>query len=125
MQHSAYAYLHKGESPHRSPSLVPPPGRTTRPAIALAMGDPAGISPELTAKVLALPEIRDAADCVVVGDARLFAAGARTAGVQPQTDGRRQLDERPLTNRPAFLDLGHLDPAGIALGVATRAGGEF
>ena len=89
------------------------------------MGDPAGISPELTAKVLALPEIRDAADFVVVGDARLFAAGARTAGVQPEIDVRRQLDERPLTNRPAFLDLGHLDPAGIALGVATRAGGEF
>ena len=30
-----------------------------RPVIALAMGDPAGISPELTAKLLALDEVVD------------------------------------------------------------------
>ena len=45
---------------------------TAKPLIALAMGDPAGISPELTAKVVALDDVRDAARLVVVGDRRKF-----------------------------------------------------
>ena len=32
-----------------------------RPVIALAMGDPAGVSPELTAKLLTLDEVVDKA----------------------------------------------------------------
>jgi len=98
---------------------------STRPAIALAIGDPAGISPELTAKALALPEIRDAADLLVIGDARVFAAGARTAGLEPDVDVRKNADERPGARRPALLDLCHLDPATITVGIASRAGGEF
>jgi 4-hydroxythreonine-4-phosphate dehydrogenase len=50
-----------------------------KPTIALAMGDPAGISPELTAKVVALPEVRAAADLVVIGDRRVFDEGASVA----------------------------------------------
>jgi 4-hydroxythreonine-4-phosphate dehydrogenase len=52
-----------------------------KPVIALAMGDPAGVSPELSAKVIALPEVRDAARIVVIGDRRLFDEGAQIAGV--------------------------------------------
>ena len=43
-----------------------------RPVIALAMGDPAGISPELTAMLLADPETREAARIVVIGDRRIL-----------------------------------------------------
>jgi len=43
-----------------------------RPVIALAMGDPAGISPELTAKLLALDEVVDKARIVVIGDRRVL-----------------------------------------------------
>ncbi len=53
-----------------------------RPIIALAMGDPAGISPELTARLLALDEIVAAARIVVIGDRRVLDDGARVAGVQ-------------------------------------------
>jgi 4-hydroxythreonine-4-phosphate dehydrogenase len=53
-----------------------------KPVIALAMGDPAGISPELTAKVVALPEVRDAARVVVIGDRRVFDEGASIAGLK-------------------------------------------
>ena len=38
--------------------------RDAKPVIALAMGDPAGISPELTAKLTALDEVRASAECV-------------------------------------------------------------
>jgi 4-hydroxythreonine-4-phosphate dehydrogenase len=53
-----------------------------KPVIALAMGDPAGISPELTAKVLALEEVRAAARIVAIGDRRVFDEGVRIAGVK-------------------------------------------
>ena len=80
-----------------------------KPVIALAMGDPAGISPELTAKVVALQEVRDAARFVVIGDRRLFDDGARVAGVSPTVD---------------FHDMKNLDPSSIERGVATKKGGE-
>jgi len=96
-----------------------------RPVIALAMGDPAGISAELAAKVVALPEVRDAADVIVIGDARVFAAGNQVAGIVPDVEMRDRIDDRPASTRPIFVDLGHLDPAGIEPGQATRNGGEF
>ena len=81
-----------------------------KPLIALAMGDPAGISPELTAKVVGLKEVRDAARVVVVGDRRIYDGGARVAGAAASPD--------------EFIDLKHADPAGIQRGVAAKTGGE-
>lgn len=80
-----------------------------RPVIALAMGDPAGISPELTAKVVALDEVRKAARVIVIGDRRVFDEGARIAGTR--------------ISDLEFHDLKHLDPATIKRGVASKAGG--
>jgi len=80
-----------------------------KPVIALAMGDPAGISPELTAKVVALDEVRKAARVVVIGDRRVFDQGAKVAGVDSSLDD--------------FVDLKHLDPATIKRGVASKEGG--
>src|SRR5688572_8914650 len=81
-----------------------------KPVIALAIGDPAGVSPELTAKVLALNEVRDAARIVLVGDRRIFDDGARIAGSSATAD--------------EFVEVKHPDPAGIKRGVAAKAGGE-
>ncbi|HZR85712.1 MAG TPA: 4-hydroxythreonine-4-phosphate dehydrogenase PdxA [Bradyrhizobium sp.] len=97
-----------------------------RPIIALAMGDPAGISPELTAKLVALDEVRETAQLVVIGDVRVFNEGARVAGVTPALKA-----VAPGTNLdtgddvPLFIDLAHLDPASIERGAATEAGGAF
>jgi 4-hydroxythreonine-4-phosphate dehydrogenase len=89
------------------------------------MGDPAGISAELTAKVIALPEVRAAADIVVIGDARMLALGAKAAGLAPDVEFRDRLDGGPVGTRPVFVDMANLDPARIELGTATRTGGEF
>ncbi|HEX6138107.1 MAG TPA: 4-hydroxythreonine-4-phosphate dehydrogenase PdxA [Casimicrobiaceae bacterium] len=89
------------------------------------MGDPAGISPELTARVVSLPEIRAAADAIVIGDLRVFAAGAELAGVAPELDVRRGAVDCRVDGRTVFVDLGHLDPARVERGAATRTGGEF
>jgi len=94
-----------------------------RPRLALAMGDPAGISPELTAKVLVLPDVRNAADIVVIGDARILALGAQAAGVELDVDVRPS-PGRP-SGRPVLVDLTHLDPASVTQGMATREGGAF
>ena len=45
------------------------------------MGDPAGISPELAAKLLAVDEMGEAAQLVIFGDRRILEMGAKVAGV--------------------------------------------
>ena len=97
----------------------------SRPVIALAMGDPAGISPELTAKLLASDEIRAAARLVVYGDRRVLEDGARVAGVEPDVAIAASDSPSPDAARPVFVDLGHLDPREVERGVASPAGGRF
>jgi 4-hydroxythreonine-4-phosphate dehydrogenase len=100
--------------------------RSARPVIAVAMGDPAGISPELTAKIVALGEARAAAHLVVIGDARVFAGGAAIAGMQTEFTTIGAADPMPsVHDRPTFVDLRNLDPAAIERGVPSRAGGAF
>jgi 4-hydroxythreonine-4-phosphate dehydrogenase len=89
------------------------------------MGDPAGISPELTAKLLVLPEVLQAARFVVIGDARVLAMGAEQAGVRPEVAVTRDIAALPATDQPIFVDLGHLDPATIKRGIVSAAGGHF
>ncbi len=97
-----------------------------RPVIALAMGDPAGISPELTAQLLALDEIREKAFIVTIGDRRILDKGAREAGVEldlvsTTLEGLAGIDR----SKHAFVDLGHLAPEEVERGEATLAGGNF
>ena len=94
--------------------------------VALAMGDPAGISPELTAKVLALDDVRGAADLIVIGDRRVLEEGAGVA--KTALDIEVVGADAPLPRaslRPVFIDLGHLDPATIARGRISHAGGLY
>ena len=100
--------------------------KDARPVIALAMGDPAGISPELTARIIALDDVKAAAHLVVIGDRRILDEGAKAAGID--------LDLETATletfgaaggERHVFIDLAHLDPAEVVRGEATLAGGTF
>jgi 4-hydroxythreonine-4-phosphate dehydrogenase len=100
--------------------------RTDRPVLALAMGDPAGISPELTARILSLPELRSAAHFIVIGDRRILDEGATIANVELDLDYRAANNySTDPAERPVFVDLGHLDPADVERGEATLAGGTF
>lgn len=98
----------------------------TRPVIALAMGDPAGVSPELTARLIALDDVRAAAHLVVIGDRRILDEGARAAGLTLDLETATLEDfETAGGERHVFIDLGHLDPADVQRGEATLAGGTF
>jgi 4-hydroxythreonine-4-phosphate dehydrogenase len=90
------------------------------------MGDPAGISPELTAKLLAMGEVLDAASLIVIGDRRVLEDGARIAEVALAIE--TMSPETPLPaapSRPILVDLGHLDPATIRRAEISREGGMF
>lgn len=75
------------------------------PRVAISMGDPAGIGPEVTVRALADPEVAECARFVVVGDARLLTDAARAAGVAPPAD----IHDLPLPDGDAFVP-GRLDP---------------
>ncbi|MDB5592149.1 4-hydroxythreonine-4-phosphate dehydrogenase PdxA, partial [Enterovirga sp.] len=96
-----------------------------RPTIALAIGDPAGIGPELAARMVADPEVRAAASLLVVGDARVLARAAQQAGIELDMAVTGPDAPAPAGERPLLRDLGHLDPADIRPGVASAAGGRF
>ncbi len=99
---------------------------TQRPVIALAMGDPAGISPELTARLLSLSDIRDAAHIVAIGDRRILDEGAACAGLTLDlASASLENFEAAGTARHVFIDLGHLSPDDVERGEATLAGGTF
>jgi 4-hydroxy-L-threonine phosphate dehydrogenase PdxA len=51
-----------------------------KPRLAVVLGDPAGIGPELVAKLLARPENLDKADILLVADRREVEEGMRIAG---------------------------------------------
>ena len=97
-----------------------------RPVIALAMGDPAGISPELTARLIALDDVREAAHLIVIGDRRILDEGAAAAGLTLDLEtATLETFGKASGDRHVFIDLGHLDPADVARGEATLAGGTF
>ncbi|HRK18167.1 MAG TPA: 4-hydroxythreonine-4-phosphate dehydrogenase PdxA [Hyphomicrobiaceae bacterium] len=99
---------------------------TGKPAIALAMGDPSGISLELLAKILTDKDVRAAANFIVVGDARALAEGNRIAGTRVELPlWQRGNAEPDFATGAVLLDLGHLDPATLTTGESSEAGGAF
>lgn len=94
-----------------------------RAVVAFAMGDPSGISPELSARLLA-GEAGQEAVMLVFGDRRVLAMGERHAGLTldlPERDAASLRHERPAES--CFIDLGHCDPATIAIGSSSAEGG--
>ncbi|NKB58841.1 MAG: 4-hydroxythreonine-4-phosphate dehydrogenase PdxA [Alphaproteobacteria bacterium] len=97
-----------------------------KPRIALIHGDPAGIGPELVAKLLAESEVAGAADIILVGDRHVFELGQEQANVtchmrdidaeEPESwlDG----DGYPLVPMETIL------PDEIEIATVTEAGGR-
>ncbi|HEV8313083.1 MAG TPA: 4-hydroxythreonine-4-phosphate dehydrogenase PdxA [Burkholderiaceae bacterium] len=56
-----------------------------RPVVALTLGDPAGIGPELIARLMARADLMAQANVALVGDPWLWADGQRIAGVSVDT----------------------------------------
>ena len=51
-----------------------------KPVIAIPIGDPAGVGPEIVAKSIASDEVFQIAVCVIVGDRKILEKGNRVTG---------------------------------------------
>lgn len=99
---------------------------TSKPVVALLLGDPAGIGPELIARLLARPETCAQANVVLVGDPWLWASGQEVAGLKVATDPIDSLAAvrgRANTGKPAFLPVDSVRPDAVHRGQAEAPGG--
>jgi 4-hydroxythreonine-4-phosphate dehydrogenase len=97
----------------------------TKPIIAITMGDPAGIGPEVTVKALACPEVWDRCRPLVIGD------GATLKRISSLIDGapRPRLIAQPSEarfdpNTPDVLDLHNVALDSIQPGNVSAAAGR-
>jgi 4-hydroxythreonine-4-phosphate dehydrogenase len=98
--------------------------------LGITMGDPAGIGPEIAAKALADPRVREAARPLVIGDARAMAAAARIAHLEQEVRSLAEVSEASFAaDRIEVLDLANADPVAFAIGrvsaVCGRAAYEY
>ena len=101
-----------------------------RPLIAVTMGDPAGVGPEITAKALTNPKIRTACRALVVGDLPTMeraarAVGAMVAAADPDVSSQKSDDIQvhdPWSRDLSDVSLGNVDTrAGAAAAEAVIA----
>jgi len=96
-----------------------------KPTVALTLGDPAGIGPELIAKLLARREVEECAKVVLVGDPWLWEEGQAIAGLSVPTrtvQGFDQVRSFP-DGSPLFLPVDSARPGDIARSAASVASG--
>lgn len=97
---------------------------TGKPRIGLIPGDPAGVGPELAARLLADPATAEHAQMLLVGDACVFELGREQAGaafeITPLPNPEGWEDAAPF----AQIDPGSITLEEIRLGEATEAGGR-
>jgi len=97
----------------------------TKPVIAVTFGDASGIGPELVAKLLARPDIRAAAQIVLVGDAWVWHRGQGIAGTN--TEVQMIQDWRQARNgngTPMLLETDTVREADIVPAQVTAAAGK-
>jgi 4-hydroxythreonine-4-phosphate dehydrogenase len=96
-----------------------------RPVLALTMGDPAGIGPEITVRALLAPEVRDLARCFAIGDARMLEHALDTCGLTATV--HRIGGPEAIADRDGTIDVLHqdsADPGLVAMGKVQALGGE-
>jgi 4-hydroxythreonine-4-phosphate dehydrogenase len=97
------------------------------PVVALTLGDPAGIGPELIAKLLAQPNASARANLVLIGDRWLWEAGQCVAGVNVDVEpvaSFADVRNRETTARPAFVEVDTIDAAQVSVGRVGAEGGR-
>ena len=52
-----------------------------KPVIAIPIGDPAGVGPEITVKALASETVKNCADCIIIGDGGIISQAISITGV--------------------------------------------
>lgn len=97
---------------------------SSRPIIAHAIGCPAGIAPELSARILADPEIAALVTIIAVGDRRVLKRGAERAAVRLDIGTIHKGDDAKVQTSPVVLDLENADPDMIEVGQISEYAGR-
>jgi 4-hydroxythreonine-4-phosphate dehydrogenase len=96
-----------------------------KPRIGLFIGDPTGIGPEITAKVLTNREIYTKCYPLVIGDDRAFRVGQKIAQTDLKYSPRKDIHEVSISSLDfTFFDLENLDPNKIILGKMSSLSGK-
>ncbi|MCC9075166.1 4-hydroxythreonine-4-phosphate dehydrogenase PdxA [Litorilinea aerophila] len=100
--------------------------REERPLLAITLGDPAGIGPEVIVKALQHPEPWERCRPLVVGDSRILRRAMAWVGGPPlAVEAVASPQEgRYASGTLTVLDLGNADPAEIEPGVVQAAAGK-
>ena len=99
---------------------------STKPIIAITMGDPGGSGPEIDLKVVRNDEIRSKANLLLIGDFKTFekasvTTGTRNLKLRKIADPSEMVDESSTIN---ILDLGNVDFSKLVYGKASALGGR-
>ena len=82
------------------------------PLLGLMLGDPTGIGPEISVKLLAAGKLAGVARIAVIGDARVFELGCRDAGIAPAWRSYASVAAIDWSRAEIpVVDLGNVDPA--------------
>lgn len=88
-----------------------------KPLIAVPIGDPAGVGPEIVAKSVASEEVFEAVDCVIVGDKTIIENAIKIVGVDLTVHVISEAEEgdyrKGILN---LIDLGNVDMAKFEFG---------
>jgi 4-phospho-D-threonate 3-dehydrogenase / 4-phospho-D-erythronate 3-dehydrogenase len=96
-----------------------------RPVLAVTMGDPAGIGPEIAVRALLDPEIRTASRSFLIGDARMFQRALSVCGLTARLN--HVAGPETLVDTAGVIDVIHqetADPAVLRIGQVQALGGE-
>ena len=95
-----------------------------RPLLAITMGDPAGVGPEVIAKALEHPEVWQVCRPVVVGDAAWMEEARRLVGARRPVQALRSVAEAGLGEKLGVLDLANVDASRLARGQVSGEAGQ-
>ena len=98
----------------------------SKPLLAITLGDPAGVGPEIILKALSHQDIFDTARPLVVGDARILERSAKWLGCAP-LNFEKVMDPSAGGYSPGtipLLDMGNADPADCPPGVISAPSGR-
>lgn len=95
-----------------------------KPRIALLLGDPAGIGPELVARLLASRELSRSANVVVIGDRGALDEGQHIAGTSVKLGELDSIEALPRQHQVVFLHLAAAEVGPIPRGRVSAEGGR-
>lgn len=88
-----------------------------KPLIAVPIGDPAGVGPEIVAKSIASKEVFEAANCIIIGDKAIVENAIRIVGADLKVNVIHAPEEGDYSEGILnLIDLGNVDLENFAFG---------